>query len=52
MRDSHVEAAQAYEALNRLAACVLSQDAVGTSEELEKISAAVNPKAKVRGGYG
>lgn len=50
--DSHVEAAQAYEALNRLAACVLSQDAVGTSAELEKISAAVKPKAKVRGGYG
>ncbi|PYT94652.1 MAG: DUF2520 domain-containing protein, partial [Acidobacteria bacterium] len=34
LRDSHVEAAQAYEALNRLAACVLSQDAAGTSAEL------------------
>jgi len=50
--DSHVEASQAYEALNRLAACVLSQDAAGTSAELEKISAALKPKAKVRGGYG
>jgi predicted short-subunit dehydrogenase-like oxidoreductase (DUF2520 family) len=52
LRDSQVETAQAYEALNRLAARVLAQDSVGTTAELEKISAALKPKVKVRGGYG
>jgi predicted short-subunit dehydrogenase-like oxidoreductase (DUF2520 family) len=52
LRDSQEETAQAYEALNRLAARVLAQDPAGTTAELEKISAALKPKAKVRGGYG
>ena len=52
LRDSQEETAQAYEALNRLAARVLAQDPVGTTAELEKISGALKPKAKVRGGYG
>jgi len=52
LRDSQEETAQAYEALNRLAARVLAQDPAGTTAELEKIFAALKPKAKVRGGYG
>jgi len=49
---SREEIAHAYESLNRLAACVLAQDAVATLAELEKISAALKPKVKARGGYG
>lgn len=52
LRDSRDEAALAYEALNRLAARVLAQDADGNMAELEKISAALKPKAKARGGHG
>ncbi|HEY6943886.1 MAG TPA: DUF2520 domain-containing protein [Candidatus Acidoferrum sp.] len=52
LRDSGEEVALAYEALNRLAARVLAQDAAETIEELEKISAALKPKAKARGGHG
>lgn len=52
LQDSEQDVAQAYEALNRLAARVLAQDAAGTLAELEKISAALKPKAKARGGYG
>lgn len=52
LHDSREEVALAYEALNRLAARMLSQDAAGTMAELEKISAALKPKAKARGGHG
>ncbi len=51
LRDSQEETAQAYEALNRLAARVLAQDSAGTMAQLEKLSAALKPKGKVRGGY-
>jgi len=51
LRDSQEETAQAYEALNRLAARVLAQDSAGTTAQLEKLSAALKPKGKVRGGY-
>jgi predicted short-subunit dehydrogenase-like oxidoreductase (DUF2520 family) len=50
--DSREDVARAYDSVNRLAACVLAQDAATTLAELEKISAALKPKAKVRGGYG
>jgi predicted short-subunit dehydrogenase-like oxidoreductase (DUF2520 family) len=52
LRDSQEDTAHAYEALNRLAARVLAKDSAGTTAELEKISAALKPKVKVRGGYG
>jgi len=52
LHDSREEVALAYEALNRLAAHVLAQDTAGTVAELEKISAALKPKAKARGGHG
>jgi predicted short-subunit dehydrogenase-like oxidoreductase (DUF2520 family) len=52
LSDSRVEVAAAYDALNRLAARILAQDAAGTVAELEKISAALKPKAKARGGNG
>jgi predicted short-subunit dehydrogenase-like oxidoreductase (DUF2520 family) len=50
--DSREEVAFAYEALNRLAARVLAPDATETAAELEKISAALKPKVKARGGNG
>jgi predicted short-subunit dehydrogenase-like oxidoreductase (DUF2520 family) len=52
LSDSRGEVAAAYDALNRLAARILAQDAAGTVAELEKISAALKPKAKARGGNG
>ena len=52
LRDSREEVALAYEALNRLAVRVLDQDAAGTASEPDKISAALKPKAKARGGHG
>lgn len=52
LHDSREEVALAYEALNRLAAVVLAQDTAGTAAELQKISAALKPKAKARGGLG
>jgi predicted short-subunit dehydrogenase-like oxidoreductase (DUF2520 family) len=52
LRDSQEETARAYEALNRLAARVLAQDAAAVNAELEKISAGLSPKVKVRGGCG
>lgn len=52
LHDSREEVALAYEALNRLAARVLAQDATGTAAELEKISAGLKPKVKARGGTG
>jgi predicted short-subunit dehydrogenase-like oxidoreductase (DUF2520 family) len=52
LSDSREEVAIAYNALNRLAAAVLGQDAAGTAAELEKISAALKPKVKARGGHG
>ena len=52
LHDAREEVALAYEALNRLAARVLAQDTAGTTAELEKISAALKPKAKARGGNG
>ena len=50
LHDSREEVARAYEALNRLAIHVLAQDTGGTASELEKISTALKPKAKARGG--
>jgi predicted short-subunit dehydrogenase-like oxidoreductase (DUF2520 family) len=50
LRESPEEFAQAYEALNRLAARVLSQDAAGMLFELDKISAGMRPKEKSTGG--
>ena len=50
LRESPEEFAQAYEALNRLAARVLSQDAAGMLLELDKISAGTKPKVKSTGG--
>lgn len=52
LHDSREEVAIAYDALNRLAARILAQDAHGTAAELENISAALKPKAKARGGNG
>jgi predicted short-subunit dehydrogenase-like oxidoreductase (DUF2520 family) len=52
LHDSREEVAQAYEALNCLAARVLAQDSAATLAELGKISTALKPKVKVRGGYG
>lgn len=52
LHDSREEIALAYEALNRLAARMLAPDAAGTAAELERISAALKPKAKARGGHG
>lgn len=52
LHGSREEVALAYEALNRLAARVLAQDAAGTAAELEILSAALKPKAKARGGHG
>jgi len=52
LHDSREDVANAYESLNRLATCVFAQDAATTLAELEKISAALKPKVKVRGGYG
>jgi predicted short-subunit dehydrogenase-like oxidoreductase (DUF2520 family) len=50
LQESPKEFAQAYEALNRLAARVLSQDPASTLEELEKSSLELKPKAKAIGG--
>src|SRR5215467_1702785 len=52
LNDSREEIAMAYEAVNRLAARVLAQDAAGTMAELEKISIALKPRVKARGGHG
>ena len=52
LHDSGEEVALAYDALNRLAARVLAQDVAGTMVELDRISAALKPKAKARGGHG
>jgi len=52
LSDSRPEVAIAYDALNRLAAAVLAQDAAGTAVELERISAGLKPKVKARGGNG
>ena len=50
--DSQEEIAEAYESLNRLAARVLAEDPLSIVAELKKISPAMKPKVKVRGGYG
>ena len=52
LHDSREEVARVYDSLNRLAASVLAQDPAATLAELEKISAALKPKVKARGGYG
>ena len=52
LHDSREEVAHAYDSLNRLAACLLARDSAAILAELEKISAALKPKVKVRGGYG
>jgi predicted short-subunit dehydrogenase-like oxidoreductase (DUF2520 family) len=52
LSDSREEVAIAYNAVNRLAAAVLAQDAAGTAAELEKISSALKLKVKARGGHG
>jgi len=50
LRELPDEFREAYEALNRLAARVLSQDSTGMLAELEKSSVDQKPKAKVIGG--
>jgi predicted short-subunit dehydrogenase-like oxidoreductase (DUF2520 family) len=50
LQESPREFAQAYEALNRLAARVLSQDTAAMLGELEKILLEQKPKAKAIGG--
>jgi predicted short-subunit dehydrogenase-like oxidoreductase (DUF2520 family) len=52
MKDLPAEFAQAYEAVNRLAALVLAQDSAAMLAELEKISANRKPRAKGTGGQG
>jgi predicted short-subunit dehydrogenase-like oxidoreductase (DUF2520 family) len=47
--DSRGELVPVYEALNRLAACLLEQDAAGMLAELEKISGEEKPNLKVKG---
>jgi predicted short-subunit dehydrogenase-like oxidoreductase (DUF2520 family) len=51
LRDSPEEFATAYEALNRLAARALAQDATKMLGELEKVSAETKPKVKARGNH-
>jgi predicted short-subunit dehydrogenase-like oxidoreductase (DUF2520 family) len=50
LRKSPKEFAHAYEALNRLPARVLAQDAAGTLAELEKSSVEAKLKAEATGG--
>ena len=50
LRGSHEETAAAYEALTRLSARVLSQDAGAMNTELDKLSVGMKPKTKARGG--
>ncbi|MGB2898060.1 MAG: DUF2520 domain-containing protein [Candidatus Acidiferrum sp.] len=50
LRESPAEFALAHEALNRLAARLLSQDAAGMLAELDRISAGKKVKAKATGG--
>ena len=50
--DAPEEIAEAYERLSRLAARVLAQDSAGTIAELERVSAAIKPKIKIRGRNG
>jgi len=50
LRESPNEFVDAYEALNRLAARVLSQDSAGMLAELDESSVDQKPKAKVIGG--
>ena len=50
LREWPEEFAQAHEALNRLAARVLAQDANGVLAELEKIGLGKKTKARVMGG--
>jgi predicted short-subunit dehydrogenase-like oxidoreductase (DUF2520 family) len=50
MKDLPPEMAQAYEAVNRLAALVLAQDSAQMQAELEKVAVNKKPKAKVTGG--
>jgi len=49
LRESPAEFALAHEALNRLAARLLSQDAGGMLAELDKMQAATKVKAKATG---
>jgi predicted short-subunit dehydrogenase-like oxidoreductase (DUF2520 family) len=50
LRESPAEFALAHEALNRMAARLLSQDAGGMLAELDKMQAATKVKAKTTGG--
>jgi len=50
LRESPAEFALAHEALNRLAARLLSQDAGGMLAELDKMPAGTKVKAKATGG--
>jgi predicted short-subunit dehydrogenase-like oxidoreductase (DUF2520 family) len=50
LRESPAEFALAHEALNRMAARLLSQDAGGMLAELDKMQAATKVKAKATGG--
>jgi predicted short-subunit dehydrogenase-like oxidoreductase (DUF2520 family) len=51
MRDAPEEIATAYEALNRLAARVLAQNATEMLGELEKVSAEAKPRLRARGNH-
>ncbi len=50
MKDLPPEFAQAYEAVNRLAAVVLAQDSAAMQAELEKVAVNQNAKRKATGG--
>jgi hypothetical protein len=50
LKESPKEFAHAYDALNRLAARVLSHDPAGMSAELEKSLAAEKPRVNIMGG--
>jgi predicted short-subunit dehydrogenase-like oxidoreductase (DUF2520 family) len=52
LQESPEEFSRAHEALSRLTARVLAQDAAGMLAELEKISVAKKPRAKAIGGNG
>jgi predicted short-subunit dehydrogenase-like oxidoreductase (DUF2520 family) len=52
LQESPEEFAQAYEALNHLAARVLANDPAGVLAELEKTSVEKKPRAKAIGGHG
>jgi hypothetical protein len=50
LQNAPKELSEAYQAVNRLGALVLSQDTQGTLAELEKISGKQKTKGKAAGG--